>query len=182
MAYYDLGNPQAENLVILTHGMSGWSYLSRRMISPLVAAGHRVLLFDQVGCGAQSLSCTPTASVCCPTRYARHVACVSPTLRALLGRSDKPDREEDYTYERHIGWNIDLLINHLHVKQATILLQDWGGLLGLRVVAAHPGRFSRLVIANTMLPTCGASPHLLSQDTASVDWPLAFVCFVCGRR
>lgn len=116
------------------------------MIQPLVEAGHRVLLFDQVGCG----------------------------------RSDKPDQESDYTYERHIGWNIDLLVkrdspkvsmsvrsamtsvpgllpmqvNHLHVKNATILLQDWGGLLGLRVVAAHPGRFSRLVIANTMLPTC----------------------------
>jgi haloalkane dehalogenase len=90
------------------------------MIAPLVEAGHRVLLFDQVGCG----------------------------------RSDKPDQEEDYTYERHIGWNIDLLVNHLHVKNATILLQDWGGLLGLRVVAAHPGRFDRLVIANTMMPTC----------------------------
>ena len=46
------------------------------MIQPLVDAGNRVLLFDQVGCG----------------------------------RSDKPDQESDYTYERHIGWNIDLLV------------------------------------------------------------------------
>ena len=120
MAYYDLGKRDAVETIILTHGMSAWSYLSRRMIPPLVAAGHRVLLFDQVGCG----------------------------------RSDKPDREEDYTYERHIGWNIDLLVNHLHVSGATILLQDWGGLICSRVCAAHPGRFLRLVIANTMLPTC----------------------------
>jgi haloalkane dehalogenase len=120
MAYYDIGNPNAEETILLTHGMSAWSYLSRRMIPPLVADGHRVLLFDQVGCG----------------------------------RSDKPSREADYTYERHIGWNIDLLINHLQLTGVTALLQDWGGLIGTRVVAAHPGRFRRLVIANTMLSTC----------------------------
>ena len=120
LAYYDLGDPAAEETILLTHGMSGWSYLSRRMIPPLVAAGHRVVLFDQVGCG----------------------------------RSDKPSEEADYTYERHIGWNVDLLVNHLDLTGVTALLQDWGGLIGLRVVAAHPGRFRRLVIANTMLSTC----------------------------
>ena len=93
------------------------------MIPPLVAAGHRVVLFDQVGCG----------------------------------RSDKPTREDHYTYERHIGWNIDLLINHLRLKGVTIVLQDWGGLIGTRVCAAHPGAFRRLVIANTMMPTCDDS-------------------------
>mgnify|MGYP005722290899 FL=1 len=120
IAYYDLGNKTAEETIILTHGMSAWSYLNRRMIPPLVEAGYRVILFDQVGCG----------------------------------RSDKPIQEKDYTYERHIGWNIDLLINFLKVKETTIVLQDWGGLIGLRVVAAHPKVFSRLVITNTMLPTC----------------------------
>jgi haloalkane dehalogenase len=123
MAYYDLGDKEAEETILLTHGMSAWSYLNRRMIQPLVSAGHRVILFDQVGCG----------------------------------RSDKPSREEDYTYERHIGWNIDLLINHLSIKGVTVLLQDWGGLIGTRVVAAHPSSFRRLVIANTMLPTCDDS-------------------------
>ena len=120
IAYYDLGDKGAEETILLTHGMSAWSYLNRRMIPPLVSAGHRVILFDQVGCG----------------------------------RSDKPGREEDYTYERHIGWNIDLLINYLHLKGVTVVLQDWGGLIGTRVVAAHPGTFRRLIIANTMLPTC----------------------------
>jgi haloalkane dehalogenase len=120
IAYYDLGEKDADETILLTHGMSAWSYLNRRMIPPLVSAGHRVILFDQVGCG----------------------------------RSDKPSREEDYTYERHIGWNIDLLVNTLCLKGVTAVLQDWGGLLGLRLVAAHPGAFRRLVIANTMLPTC----------------------------
>jgi len=123
IAYYDLGEKGAEETILLTHGMSAWSYLYRRMIPPFVSEGHRVILFDQVGCG----------------------------------RSDKPSREEDYTYERHIGWNIDLLINHLRLKGVTVVLQDWGGLIGARVVAAHPGAFRRLVIANTMLPTCDDS-------------------------
>jgi haloalkane dehalogenase len=123
IAYYDLGEKGAEETILLTHGVSAWSYLYRRMIPSLVSAGHRVILFDQVGCG----------------------------------RSDKPSREEDYTYERHIGWNIDLLINHLRLKGVTVVLQDWGGLIGTRVVAAHPGTFRRLVIANTMLPTCDDS-------------------------
>ena len=51
IAYYDLGNKTAEETIILTHGMSAWSYLNRRMIPPLVEAGYRVILFDQVGCG-----------------------------------------------------------------------------------------------------------------------------------
>ena len=120
IAYYVLGDKSSTETIVLTHGMSAWSYLNRRMIKPLVNAGYRVILFDQVGCG----------------------------------RSDKPIQEEDYTYERHIGWNIDLLINFLKIEDTTIVLQDWGGLIGLRVVAAYPKAFRRLVVANTMLPTC----------------------------
>ena len=138
MAYYDLGTKDAEETILLPHGMSAWSYLYRRMIPPLVSTGHRVILFDQVGCG----------------------------------RSDKPSSEEAYTYERLIGWNIDLLLNHLRLKGITVVLQDWGGLAGLRVVAAHPGAFRRLVIANTMLPTCDdrffkVSPGFYSWKTFS---------------
>ena len=138
MAYYDLGDKSAEETIILPHGMSAWSYLNRRMIPPLVNAGYRVLLFDQVGCG----------------------------------RSDKPIQEKDYTYERHIGWNIDLLINFLKIKDTTIVLQDWGGLIGLRLVAAYPRAFRRIVIANTMLPTCDdnffkVSPGFYSWKTFS---------------
>jgi haloalkane dehalogenase len=105
--------------VLLTHGEPSWSYLNRKLIPPLLAAGHRVVLFDQVG----------------------------------FGRSDKPSQEADYSYARHIAWNEDLLINHLDLTNVTALFQDWGGLLGLRVVANHPDRFARLLIANTFLPT-----------------------------
>ena len=51
MAYYDLGDKRSEETILLTHGMSAWSYLNRRMIPPLLDAGYRVILFDQVGCG-----------------------------------------------------------------------------------------------------------------------------------
>ena len=74
-----------------------------------------------------------------------------------FGRSDKPTKEEDYSYARHISWNEDLLIKHLDLHNVTGVFQDWGGLLGLRVVAAHPDRFRRLVIANTFLPVCDDS-------------------------
>ena len=74
-----------------------------------------------------------------------------------FGRSDKPTKEEDYSYARHIAWNEDLLIKHLDLHNVTGVFQDWGGLLGLRVVAAHPDRFRRLVIANSFLPVCDDS-------------------------
>ena len=74
-----------------------------------------------------------------------------------FGRSDKPTEEEDYSHARHIAWNEDLLIKHLDLHNVTGVFQDWGGLLGLRVVAAHPDRFRRLVIANTFLPVCDDS-------------------------
>jgi haloalkane dehalogenase len=75
-----------------------------------------------------------------------------------FGRSDKPAAREDYTYERHVKWTADwLLANDL--KDITLFCQDWGGLIGLRLVAAMPERFARVVVANTGLPTGqGATP------------------------
>ena len=68
-------------------------------------------------------------------------------------RSDKPTNQEDYSYERHVAWNEDLLFHHLDLTDITAVFQDWGGLLGLRVAARSPARFSRLVLANTVFPT-----------------------------
>jgi haloalkane dehalogenase len=75
-----------------------------------------------------------------------------------FGRSDKPAAREDYTYERHVAWMSDwLLANGL--RDITLFCQDWGGLIGLRLVAAMPERFARVVAANTFLPTGqGATP------------------------
>ena len=70
-----------------------------------------------------------------------------------FGWSDKPIDIKDYTYQRHVAWNEDLLINHLNLDNVTAVFQDWGGLIGLRVAARNPSRFSRLVLANTILPT-----------------------------
>ena len=69
-----------------------------------------------------------------------------------FGRSDKPVRRADHTYERHVEWVRSLLFDHLDVRDVILFAQDWGGLIGLRVVAEHPARFSRVAVANTALP------------------------------
>ena len=69
-----------------------------------------------------------------------------------FGKSDKPAARSHYTYERHVEWMSDWLVG-LELTRITLFCQDWGGLIGLRLVAAFPDRFARLVIANTGLPT-----------------------------
>ena len=68
-----------------------------------------------------------------------------------FGRSDKPAARSDYTYEAHVDWMTQWLLQ-LDLTDITLFCQDWGGLIGLRLVAAHPERFARLVIGNTGLP------------------------------
>jgi haloalkane dehalogenase len=70
-----------------------------------------------------------------------------------FGRSDKPARREDYTYARHVEWMRSALLDELDLTDVTLVGQDWGGLIGLRLVAEHPERFRRVVAANTGLPT-----------------------------
>jgi haloalkane dehalogenase len=70
-----------------------------------------------------------------------------------FGRSDKPVRREDYTYQRHVDWTRGLLFDVLDLRGVTLVCQDWGGLIGLRLVAEHAERFTRVVAANTLLPT-----------------------------
>ena len=77
---------------------------------------------------------------------------VAPDLVGF-GKSDKPADRADCTYARHVAWMSDLLVEHLDLTAATLVGQDWGGLIGLRVVASAPARFARLVVANTGLPT-----------------------------
>ena len=69
-----------------------------------------------------------------------------------FGRSDKPARREDYSYARHVGWMRDF-IEAAGLSDITLLGQDWGGLIGLRVLAADPDRFARFSLSNTALPT-----------------------------
>lgn len=68
-----------------------------------------------------------------------------------FGRSDKPGLRTDYTYERHVAWMSDWF-RAMDLKDVTLFCQDWGGLIGLRLVAAFPERFAGVVVANTGLP------------------------------
>ena len=116
--YLDEGPANAAPVLCL-HGEPSWSYLYRKMIPLLVAAGHRVVAPDLVG----------------------------------FGKSDKPTETSDYTYGRHVAWMQEAVIDHLDVQHATLFGQDWGGLVGLRLVAENPERFDRVVVGNTGLPT-----------------------------
>jgi len=81
---------------------------------------------------------------------------VAPDLVGF-GRSDKPAARSDYTYQRHVDWMTSWL-EALDLRDATLVGQDWGGLIGLRLVAEHPERFARVVAANTYLPTGDRHP------------------------
>ncbi|MFP5218175.1 MAG: haloalkane dehalogenase [Actinomycetes bacterium] len=114
--------PRDAQPVLLMHGEPTWSYLYRKMVPVLLDAGFRVVAPDLVG----------------------------------FGRSDKPVRDEDYTYERHVEWMRSVLFDDgegaLDLRDVVLVCQDWGGLIGLRLLAEHPDRFARVVAANTGLP------------------------------
>lgn len=123
VAAIDVGSRDAAPIVLM-HGEPTWSFLYRKIIARLVAAGHRAIAPDLIG----------------------------------FGRSDKPAAREDYTYERHVAWMRDWVVAN-DLKNITLFCQDWGGLIGLRLVAAMPERFARVVAANTFLPAGeGATP------------------------
>jgi haloalkane dehalogenase len=122
MAYVDEGPPGAPP-VLLLHGEPSWSYLYRKMIPPLVAAGHRVVAPDLIG----------------------------------FGRSDKPAAREAYSYQRHVDWT-RAFVSALGLEGITLFCQDWGGLIGLRLVAEMEERFARVVASNTFLPTGDRRP------------------------
>ena len=88
---------------------------------------------------------------------------VAPDLVGF-GRSDKPADRTDYTYRRHVDWMQNWL-DQMDLKRITFFGQDWGGLIGLRLVTNHPDRFARVVVSNTGLPT---GEHPMSD--AFLNW------------
>src|SRR4029078_2254882 len=70
-----------------------------------------------------------------------------------FGRSGKPAEVGDHSFARHGWWSRGLAFDHVDLRGLTIVGQDWGGLIGLRLVAENPGRFARGVAPNTGLPT-----------------------------
>ncbi|MGS2722074.1 haloalkane dehalogenase [Paraglaciecola aestuariivivens] len=75
-----------------------------------------------------------------------------------FGKSDKPINRSDYSYQRHLDWLRQILLQ-LKLENITLVCQDWGGLLGLRLVAEHADLFARVLATNTMLPTGDHAPN-----------------------
>jgi haloalkane dehalogenase len=87
---------------------------------------------------------------------------IAPDLPGF-GRSDKPADVADHSYARHVEWMRAFAFDALGLRDVTLVGQDWGGLIGLRLVAEHPDRFAAVVAANTGLPTG-------DQDMPAVWW------------
>jgi haloalkane dehalogenase len=74
-----------------------------------------------------------------------------------FGRSDKPISREDYSYQRHVDW-MSAFVRELDLEEITLFGQDWGGLIGLRILTDDPDRFARVVVSNTGLSTGDHKP------------------------
>lgn len=119
-------------IVLCMHGQPVWSYLYRKVIPYLTAAGLRVIAPDLVG----------------------------------YGKSDKPSAREDYSYERQVEW-MGAWLTANDFSNITFFGQDWGGLIGLRMIAADPDRFDRVVISNTGLPYNPDVPESVVKEVES---------------
>jgi haloalkane dehalogenase len=126
MHYVDEGEGE---IILCLHGQPSWSYLYRKMIPLLVAAGYRAIAPDLIG----------------------------------FGKSDKPTVRADYTYASHVHW-LKGFIESLDISNATLIGQDWGSLIGLRLVAENADRFARLVLANGGLPDAKGVPDELAPQ------------------
>ena len=131
--------------VVFVHGEPTWSYLWRKVIPPVLEAGHRCIAPDHAG----------------------------------FGRSDKPTDLGWYSYDRHSELFADLL-ERLDVRDATVVVHDWGGPIGLRAAIDHPDRIARMVIMDTGLFT-GEQPMSDAWKTfrdfveRTEDLPVAFL-------
>ena len=130
--YLDEGPTDGE-VVLLLHGEPSWSYLYRKMIPVLTAAGYRTIVPDLIG----------------------------------FGRSDKPVSMDTHTYLFHVDAMTEL-VEQLDLRDVTFFGQDWGGLIGLRVVAENEARFARVVIGNTGLPAPDSRESPMSN--AFMQW------------
>ena len=129
--------------VVCFHGEPTWAYLYRKMVPPLVGAGHRVICPDYAG----------------------------------FGRSDKPTDRGWYGYDRHVEL-ISTLLERLDLRDAAVVVQDWGGPIGLRWAVENADRVGALVILNTGLFTGRVSKGFLAwREFAekNPDLPVGFV-------
>ena len=140
MHYVDEGEGSP---IVCFHGEPSWSYLYRKMLPPLVAAGHRVICPDLAG----------------------------------FGRSDKPTDFGWYSYDHHVEFVSEGLAS-LDLSGATVVVQDWGGPIGLRWAVENADRVERLVVLNTGLFTGRVSKGFLAWRAfaeKNPDLPVGFV-------
>ncbi len=93
------------------------------------------------------------------------------------GRSDKPASKDDYTLARHIDWMSKWLVA-MDLQHTTLYCQDWGGTLGLHLVAAFPERFDRVVISNSGMPLGDRSNWFLKLWTSLMGMAWRFPWFM----
>jgi haloalkane dehalogenase len=136
MAAIDEG-PRAAPVALLLHGEPTWSYLYRKMIPHIVAAGFRAVAPDFIG----------------------------------FGRSDKPRERAHYSYAGFVSW-LQQFVSTLGLRQITLVCQDWGGPIGLSLLAQEPQRFAAVLAANTLLPNCEPPPAGVAEWPGAVieDW------------
>lgn len=159
MHYVDEG-PRDAPVVLMLHGEPTWSFVYRKLIAPVAAAGYRAVAPDHVG----------------------------------FGRSDKLAARGDYSYQRYVDW-MSAFVERLGLERITLVCQDWGGPIGLRVLAQMPQRFDAVLAANTLLPNCQSPPQGVTgwpgelietwvrTTAAADDLPVSeIVASVCVKR
>jgi len=129
MAYIDENTGDGAETFLCLHGQPTWSYLYRKMIPVLLQY--------------TTLSKPPSRRVVAADLFG-------------FGRSDKPSRDTDYTFDFHRGALLHF-IRTLDLTNITLVVQDWGGLLGLTLPLAEPARFKRIIVMNTTIGV-GAKP------------------------
>jgi haloalkane dehalogenase len=138
--YVEIGAGDAAGTRLRVH------YVDERPGDPAKASGETILLLH----GEPSWSYL-YRHVMGPLLAAGH-RCVAPDLVGF-GKSDKPANRFAYTYQSHMDWLCETVFDRLDLRNVTMVCHDWGGLLGLRLLAGHPDRFRRVVATNALLPT-----------------------------
>jgi haloalkane dehalogenase len=122
MHFVDEG-PRDAPVALMLHGEPTWSFLYRKMIPVVAAAGYRAVAPDMIG----------------------------------FGRSDKPPSRGDYSYQRFVD-QLKAFIKLTDLRRITLVCQDWGGPIGLRVLSELTDRFDAALATNTLLPNCEPPP------------------------
>jgi haloalkane dehalogenase len=123
MHFVDEG-PSDAPVALMLHGEPTWSFLYRKIIPIVAAAGYRAVAPDMIG----------------------------------FGRSDKPIRRADYTYQRCVD-QLKAFIEFTDLRRITLVCQDWGGPIGLRVLSELTDRFDAVLATNTLLPNFEPPPR-----------------------